>query len=224
MATPLSFPGGSWARMAGASSKAKERLLRNKISRIEPMNHFTGRAALLRRLVKRVILRLAAQERRPTFRFIGSLQANGARIGAMNLVHKAPLPNPLPIGWSEGKDEGASALDKFESIRLPKNFPSPHLMGRGAAFCLPQPQFTSRLLESVRSFFMCSVVLSWRPERVMVIPLNDRNALSWPQLEHRRQSAGRHRIGIDNSVLSSPRAARQCRCRRKFAGWEKPLD
>gem|GEM_PF-1203730 len=38
---------------------------------------------------------------------------------------------PLPIGWGEGKEPGASALDKFEAIGLRKNFPSPNPMRRG---------------------------------------------------------------------------------------------
>jgi len=46
-----------------------ERLLRNKISCIEPMNHCVGRAALLRRQHRGFAK--AAQQRRPTFRFMG---------------------------------------------------------------------------------------------------------------------------------------------------------
>jgi len=56
------------------------------------VNHFAGRAALLRRLVKRVILMQAAQQRRPTFRFTRSLQANVASIGTMNLTLRHVVP------------------------------------------------------------------------------------------------------------------------------------
>jgi len=46
----------------------------------EPMNHFAGRAALLRRLVivKGVILMQAAQQRRPTFRFMGARERSAS--------------------------------------------------------------------------------------------------------------------------------------------------
>jgi|GEM_PF-1300265 len=46
-----------------------ERFLRNRISLIAPMNHCVGRAALLRRQHRGFAK--AAQQRRPTFRFMG---------------------------------------------------------------------------------------------------------------------------------------------------------
>jgi len=58
-------------------------------------------------------------------------------------VNVAPLPNPLPIRWGEGKDQGAGHVRSSGIAHRKSSIPSPHPMGRGLGRGAPQLSATA---------------------------------------------------------------------------------